>query len=310
MKAGHFSEKIPGQLSAEINRRPSKNRDRAANMTISGEFRRLIHRHWPLPDTVNRQLEGGYSVVLHPNADRWERKIYWQRTYEPATLALIDACLRPGDRMIDIGANFGLMTLHASRAVGASGSVIALEPHPRTFRRLEQNLRRNGCKNVSAINAAAGEVAGTLELFDTPAYESGQASFVAHTDDGVSAGHVEVRLLDDMVPRSSARTFIKIDVEGFEYQVLRGASETIKADPIICMECDPGLNPDSANALAAYRLVMATDRYGAYRFKNSKFRSEPTLAVTEARHWETAKHENAIFVPHNLRDDLPASLFG
>jgi len=126
-------------------------------MTISGEIRRIIHRHWPLSNTVSRRMEGGYTLVLHPNADRWERKIYWQRTYEPATLALIDRCLRLGDRMIDVGANFGLMSLHASRAVGSSGAVIAFEPHPGTFKRLQGHLHLNAAHNVRAINAAAGE---------------------------------------------------------------------------------------------------------------------------------------------------------
>lgn len=138
-------------------------------MTILREARRFVRRHWPLPDSVTRQMAGGYSVTLRPNDDGWERRIYWQRTYEPATLALIDVCLRPGDRMVDIGANFGLMSLHASRAVGPSGSVIALEPHPRTFQRLQDNLRHNDCQNVTAINIAAGPTEGAMELFDTPA---------------------------------------------------------------------------------------------------------------------------------------------
>jgi FkbM family methyltransferase len=278
-------------------------------MTISGEIRRLIHRYWPLPETVTRTMHGGYSLTLHPNADKWERKIYWQRTYEPATLALIDACMREGDRMIDVGANFGLMSLHASRAVGETGSVIALEPHPKTFRRLKENLQLNNCQNVVAINAAAGDQTATLELFDTPAHESGQASFVAHKEIGISAGLVTVQVLDDIVPTSKQRTFIKIDVEGFEYHVLKGATETLKSDPIICMECAPGLNPHAEDALAAYELVMATGRYQEYRFKTSKFRAAPTLVQTEASYWKTAKHENAIFIPYSLQAELPNDLF-
>lgn len=279
-------------------------------MTVIREVKRFVKRHWPLPDTVTRRLQGGYTVTLHPNQDEWERRIYWQRTYEPATLALIDACLRPGDRMVDIGANFGLMSLHASRAVGEAGTVFALEPHPRTFQRLQEHIRLNGCRNVTALNLAAGPSEGALELFDTPARQSGQASLVAHSTGGISAGHVQVRRLDDILPASTARTFIKIDVEGFEHQVLLGAPETLATEPVICMECDPELTPGETDALSAFRLVMATGLYRSYRFAGSKFRSSPRLTPADESYWLTVRHQNAIFVPHSLRAALPPSLFG
>lgn len=277
-------------------------------MTITAEFRRVIRRRWPLPDEAPRKMEGGYSLVLRPNADRWERKIYWERTYEPATLALIDACLRPGDRMIDVGANFGLMSLHASRAVGPSGTVTAIEPHPKTFRRLQDHLRMNGAANIRCINVAAGAEKGALEIFDTPKGESGQASLIPESD-SVPAGSVDVRRLDDIVGPIKGRTFIKIDVEGFEHHVLLGASETLKADPIICMECDPGLHAYSSDALAALRLVLATERFDLYRFAGSKSTASPCLTPAAEDYWLRTRHQNAIFIPHSLRGDLPALLF-
>lgn len=261
-----------------------------------------------LPKTVTRRMQGGYSVILHPRKDKWERRVYWQRTYEPATLALIDACLRPGDRMVDIGANIGLMTLHASRSVGDTGSVIALEPHPATFARLQDHIQLNRCKNVTALNVAAGPSDGTLELFDTPARQSGQASLIAHSDKSISAGRVDVRRMDDILPASTARTFVKIDVEGFEHQVLLGAPKTLQAEPVICMECDPGLNPDKAEALSALRLIMATGLFGCYRFAESKFLPSPRLIPADEDYWLTVRYENAIFIPHSLREELAPRL--
>lgn len=252
-------------------------------------------------------MDGGYSVKLRPNDDGWERRVYWQRTYEPATLALMDACLRPGDHMVDVGANLGLMSLHASLAVGPSGSVTALEPHPMTFGRLQEHLRLNKSQNVNAINVAAGAEDGMLELFDTPGFQSGQASFVANSG-GISAGEVAVRRLDDILPATQARTFIKIDVEGYEHQALLGAARTLQRDPIICMECDPGLSPEP-DAPSAFRLIMKTGRYTSYRFANTKFRTDPSLVAADESHWLSVRHENAIFVPHSLRDALPSQLF-
>lgn len=210
--------------------------------------------------------------------------------------------------MIDVGANLGLMTLHASLAVGASGEVIALEPHPSTFRRLQGNIAHNKCENVNALNVAAGAEEDELELFDAPGHQSGQASLVAHATRRVSAGKVKVRRIDDVLPPSTVRTFLKIDVEGFEHQAFLGATRTLQTDPIICMECDPGLNSEP-DALSAFRMIMDTGRYVPYRFASTKFRPDPSLVAADESHWLSVRHENAIFVPHSLRNQLPTALF-
>ena len=67
--------------------------------------------------------------------------------------------------MIDIGANFGAFSIAASQMVGDSGRVFCYEPNPFVFERLQENLRMNGCRNVTAFNEAVGGRDGDIELF-------------------------------------------------------------------------------------------------------------------------------------------------
>jgi FkbM family methyltransferase len=72
--------------------------------------------------------------------------------------------LRTGDRYIDAGANIGQLTLAASKRVGATGEVIAIEPHPAIYRYLTGNLDLNRCGNVRSMQIALGDRAGEVAL--------------------------------------------------------------------------------------------------------------------------------------------------
>jgi FkbM family methyltransferase len=135
----------------------------------------------------------------------------------------------PGDWTIDIGANIGIVTGQLAARVGEAGSVWALEPVPENCERLRDFSRRNGLRMVRMFDVAAGASDGTVALRLPPPGNSGWASVTASW---INAGQitVPVRSLDSLVAEygSSGRlALIKIDVEGYESQVLAGASETL-----------------------------------------------------------------------------------
>jgi len=136
--------------------------------------------------------------------------------------------LRQGDRSIDAGANIGHLTLAASRRVGSSGNVVAIEAHPQIFGYLEGNVALNRALNVQAIQCAlgaeAGEVAFTSRRSDDQNYIS---------SDG--AVRVPMRILDDLVKPGQTR-LLKLDVEGYELPVLRGALRTLSETQIVYCE--------------------------------------------------------------------------
>jgi FkbM family methyltransferase len=246
-------------------------------------------------------MSGGYVMNIRPRSDPWERDLYWRRSYEPATLALIDEFLRPGDHFIDVGANIGLMSLHAARAVGPSGTVTSFEPHPVTFQRLVTNVNLNGHANIRLYNLALGAADGKLELYDVPTINQGRSSLILSMEESISAGIVTVKRLDDLVEPTRRRAILKIDVEGFEYQVLLGAPDILMSEPLICMECDPELPSFGDDGpTAALEMIAATKKYEIFRFKNSKFGPSPRLIPASLSEWRSLRYENAICVPRTL----------
>lgn len=159
--------------------------------------------------------------------DHIQRSV-WLGTYERELVAGIRRVLRPGDTFLDVGANMGFFTLLAARLVGPAGRVIAVEPSPWAADRLAATLAENGIRHVTLVRAALGERPGSLELH-MPRHVGN------HTPTMVAAGAdtepltVPVRTLDALleeldVPRIDA---MKMDVEGFEPAVLRGAPSTL-----------------------------------------------------------------------------------
>lgn len=139
-----------------------------------------------------------------------------------------------GKVVYDIGANVGIMTLFFARAVGATGSVVAFEPHPYSFQRLSRNVGVNRLRNVRLVKKGAGEASAMLVMYQPSRHLSGA------TLDGERAARfgegrlldftVEIDTLDNMIEALflPAPDFVKIDVEGFEEQVLKGALRTIE----------------------------------------------------------------------------------
>lgn len=265
----------------------------------------------PAPDRVECALRGGYRLVLHPNADRFERRLFDARTYEPATLALFDAVLRPGDTMVDVGANLGLMTIHAATRVGPDGRVIAIEPHPVYHRRLLDNLALNALANVDAVRIAAGDAVGEATLYDVPEVSIGRSSLIVPDVPHQAAGTVAVEPLDAILARRRAGPvrLLKLDVEGFELRVLRGAAALLAAQPIICMEVSHALPRGGAGPLAAHDAVLETGRYAAYEFARGKGRASPLTPVPDRATLARRRDDNLVYVPHALRAALPAALF-
>jgi FkbM family methyltransferase len=152
--------------------------------------------------------------------------------YEPPALApVLEAFLRNGSTFVDVGANVGVYTAWASRCVGSRGRVLAFEPLPTTRECLEQVISLNALDNVQVAPKALGAEKGTIGLWVVP-HASGLTSAVAPVDQS-SARRVEVPMstLDDelALPGGASPALVKIDVEGYEIAVLRGAMRTLSS---------------------------------------------------------------------------------
>jgi FkbM family methyltransferase len=143
--------------------------------------------------------------------------------------------------VLDIGAHHGLYTLLASRKVGPSGRVMAFEPSPREYGILIRHLRLNGCLNVQTWQCALGSRNGKAELFLVEGQETGCNSLrppkVSEPTRSIS---VPVLTLDSCLQREKMETvhFIKLDVEGAEIEVLRGAEQLLARQPRPVLLCE------------------------------------------------------------------------
>jgi len=136
--------------------------------------------------------------------------------------------LRPGDVCIDVGANIGTLTLVASQIVGPTGLVYSFEPFPPVYAYLLENLALNHVTNVRAWNCALGERGGTIRL--NTSHSDDQNHVMPECD-----GQINLVRLDELpLPRKIA--LLKVDVEGQELAVLRGAAGILDRTDAIYFE--------------------------------------------------------------------------
>lgn len=163
--------------------------------------------------------------------------------FERAELAFVGRFLQPGMTVLDIGAHHGLYTLLASRRVGPKGQVIAFEPSPRERKALFRHLKLNRCTNVTVQGLALGNEEGEAILHIVQGGESGCNSLKPPVvKSGTSPVRVSVARLDDWLRKQGIERvdFVKLDVEGAELSVLKGARRLLESAkrPVFLMEVE------------------------------------------------------------------------
>jgi len=163
--------------------------------------------------------------------------------YSPAEAAILQKCIKPGSIIIEVGANIGALTVPMAQATTLKGLVYAFEPQRTTYYGLCGNVFLNGLKNVFCFHRAIGDVPQITTIPDLDYDFPGNfGAFSLVEDSGVEKVTknripMEVNTLDQFgIP---ACDLLKVDVEGMELQVLRGAKNLIQTHkPIMYVEND------------------------------------------------------------------------
>jgi FkbM family methyltransferase len=149
---------------------------------------------------------------------------------------------KKGDIVIDIGAHMGRYTIISSKRVGANGKVVAIEADPSNFEMLNSNIKLNQLTNVTPLNYAVYSKETKIKLY-LPEVESGYTIYNtimsnrARTEDKFV--EVNANTLDHLLQLKGIRqeevNWIKIDVEGAEFEVLKGASNVLSKSKDIAL---------------------------------------------------------------------------
>jgi FkbM family methyltransferase len=170
---------------------------------------------------IRVSLEDQDGLILYYLGD-WDRRVTW----------ICRKLLRPGDTVLDVGSNYGLVAIVAGRLVGPTGLVHAFEPQPRLAEMIRSSAEANGLGQVHVHQVALSESDGTFDLF-IPANHSGGSSLLKPEGSDDEKLAVEVRRASAYLEEIGVKAvrLLKIDVEGHEAQVFRGASDFFESHP-------------------------------------------------------------------------------
>ena len=194
----------------------------------------------------------GVTVELRPGV-RGERYIFYEVFMKSSYLSAGQR-IRPGDTVVDVGANVGFFSILAASLVGPTGWVVALEPQPDTFNQLQRNIQISGMKNIRARQVAVSERKGIGMLFfgDVPIFSS-LFSSVDDKPTQLRSQEVSTSTLEDILEEESVGkcNYLKLDCEGAEYAILNSLSPAVASRiEQITMEVHniPGRNPAELDA--------------------------------------------------------------
>ena len=202
--------------------------------------------------------------------------------------------LKPGDVFFDVGANLGLFTVTGARRVGPAGHVYAFEPSQREAGFLQRNLERNGLSNVTVVTAALSDHSGTAQF--AVAADGGNNSLMKneHPQQRIQYWQtVPLTTLDEYVAAHSIEriALIKIDVEGGEANVLRGAAGLLSgpnAPAVLAEFCDMTA---AGFQSSGHKLYEALATYGYQIFSLSDIEDVALEPVASKDHYD---YENLV----------------
>ena len=192
-----------------------------------------------------------FPFFVHARDDAFiSRKIRTRGVWEQFESQLLLSLLRPQDQVLDIGANIGWYTVSAARRVGSTGHVFAFEPDPRNYSILAANIAQGDLSWVTAQRCALGRTSGTAAMQGSMDNQGDLRvrNFTAQAgplmDDEISVVALDDYLAGQEAFRLERLRILKMDVQGFEYEVFSGARRLLQSLPTatVCfIEFDPAL---------------------------------------------------------------------
>lgn len=282
---------------------------------ISRKLTDYVNRKWEKQKAIaNKAWQEKFKTsnhILHPLGKDITIKLYNDSIlskfiydgFEADEINFLNSFLNEGDSFVDIGANVGLFSLYAAKKVGPKGTVISFEPSQITYNRLLENIQLNNLTNVKAFKLGLSDKEAILELNISENGFEAWNTFVQSKDSKFSRKEqVQVTSFDDFLKANAVDidkiTLIKLDVEGFEINVLKGATKLLSREnaPVFMVEYTDG------NAIAAghccHEIYKFMNEYGytwyAYSADKKKLIYDPLQVSYPYRNLIAIKNTRAI----------------
>ena len=246
----------------------------------------------PMPDgSMLTQTLHGLLYYIDPTDTIIAPQMLIYRQWEADLTMLINSLLEDATTFVDVGANFGYFACLAAKGLAHKprASVIAVEPNPHLIKLLRRNAEINwSLAPIKIVEAAAGEVAGPVTLY-VPV-EHGANGGLTNVDQAVEI-NVDMIRLDDIISPELAVDVMKIDVEGHELRVLKGAVNILKRSPEIkiILEWSPDQMRDAGVLAEQVRAFMEEIGLSPFRCKGA------SIELMDWREVMSSKYDNIIF---------------
>ncbi|MEU9333093.1 FkbM family methyltransferase [Streptomyces sp. NPDC048290] len=238
--------------------------------TLAGRFLNPYLREHPRRRVVETLSGARFAVDTQ---DLIQRYLYLFGIWEPHMTWWLQGRLKPGDGFVDVGSNIGVFSVLASRLVGETGQVVAIEASPEFHRRAGQQFRLNECRNVRAVNGAVSDRHEKLTFVLASSHNMGANSIVPYDGPAESSFEIDASPLPDILTSAeiTKARVIKIDVEGAEGSVVRGMApvlDRLRPDAEISVEVTPERMAQLGESVDELLGTMTAAGFHVYRLVN------------------------------------------
>jgi len=254
-----------------------------------------------------------YDIKMLVNIkDNIGSQIYFSGVYEPHTLWLLQKILRNGSVFFDVGAYIGDIACIATNFVGCNGFVYAFEPVLEHYNMMIYNIKINNLRNIKALNYALGDANIKKIMYVTELDNRGTDSLLSTNRNVNPSFMVDVKTIDNLLLEGKIRIpdVIKIDVEGYELNVLYGSKGLLNSPeaPILCVECNLKLSRNVNKLNDMYQYLVRENKYHIFKISLNKFKKIKLIEIHDIlnlpshgniygfldKHIEKYKHLNII----------------
>jgi len=219
-----------------------------------------------------KKIHNGQLVQVCPR-EHIQQQLFWYGFYEKTEVLAWESLITPNATVLDIGANIGYYSLVAAPRA-AKGRVFAFEPQASPLSRLRKNIDLNRLTNLIAIPLGVSDAPGSATLYLAGASNEGMGSLRKGEDFSAATETIQLVRLDDWCRENGVHPdFIKMDIEGAEYNALLGMNRVLREDrPVLFIEIDGNLLARFGRMPADVHEYLRSLSYSAYGIKeNSRF---------------------------------------